>query len=211
MTATSLSERLFDDTDTAPLDPLSLFEEWYAEAQGSELNDANDMDVETVDSTGQPDVRMVLLNARDHRGFVFFTNFDSRKGEQLLSHPKAALVFHWKSLRRQIRARGPVETVEPGEADAYFATRSRTSQLGAHASKQSRPLAHKTDLMEAVETLKASLPDDEPVPRPAHWSGFRLIPYEIEFWKDGAFRLHDRVRFTRADSIAPWSHQRLYP
>jgi pyridoxamine 5'-phosphate oxidase len=211
MTATSLSDRLFDDADKAPLDPFSLFEDWYAEAQASEPNDPNAMAVATIDAAGQPDIRMVLMNARDHRGFVFFTNFDSRKGEQLLAHPKAALVFHWKSLRRQIRARGPVETVEPGEADAYFATRSRTSQLGAHASKQSRPLERKSLLIEAVDTLRSSLPDDEPVPRPAHWSGFRLIPYEIEFWKDGQFRLHDRVRFTRLDSIAPWSRQRLYP
>ena len=211
MTSTSLSARLFDDTDKAPLDPFSLFEEWYAEAQTSEPNDPNAMAVATVDATGLPDVRMVLMNARDHRGFVFFTNFDSRKGEQLLAHPRAALVFHWKSLRRQIRARGPVEIVEPGEADAYFATRSRTSQLGAHASKQSRPLERKSLLIEAVDTLRSSLPEDEPVPRPAHWSGFRLIPYEIEFWKDGEFRLHDRVRFSRTDSIAPWSRQRLYP
>jgi pyridoxamine 5'-phosphate oxidase len=211
MTPSSLSDRLFDDGNILPVEPFSAFEEWYAEAQAAEPNDANAMAVATVDAAGQPDVRMVLMNARDHRGFVFFTNFDSRKGEQLLAHPKAALVFHWKSLRRQIRARGPVETVEHGEADAYFATRSRTSQLGAHASKQSRPLERKSLLIEAVETLKASLPEDEPVPRPPHWSGFRLIPYEIEFWKDGAFRLHDRVRFTRTDSIAPWSRQRLYP
>jgi pyridoxamine 5'-phosphate oxidase len=211
MTANSLSDRLFDDDDKAEIDPFSLFEEWYAEAEASEPNDPHAMAIATVDAAGLPDVRMVLMNARDHRGFVFFTNFDSRKGEELLAHPKAALVFHWKSLRRQVRARGPVETVEPGEADAYFATRSRTSQLGAHASKQSRPLPRKSMLMEAVQTFSASLAPDEPVPRPAHWSGFRLIPTEIEFWKDGQFRLHDRVRFTRIDSIAPWTRQRLYP
>ena len=128
-----------------------------------------------------------------------------------MAHPKAALVFHWKSLRRQVRARGPVEVVDPAEADAYFATRSRTSQLGAHASRQSRPLERKADLMAAVEALKVSLPDDEQVTRPGHWSGFRIIPLEIEFWQDGAFRLHDRVRFSRTDSIAPWTRQRLYP
>ncbi len=211
MTANSLSERLFDDDDQAGIDPFSLFEEWYAAAQASEPNDPHAMALATVDAAGLPDVRMVLMNARDHRGFVFFTNFDSRKGEELLAHRKAALVFHWKSLRRQVRARGPVEIVEPGEADAYFATRSRTSQLGAHASRQSRPLARKSVLMEAVDTLKASLPDDEPVQRPAHWSGFRIIPTEIEFWQDGQYRLHDRVRFSRADSIAPWTRQRLYP
>ena len=169
------------------------------------------MALASVDAAGLPDVRMVLLNARDHRGFVFFTNFESRKGEELRANPRAALVFHWKSLRRQVRARGPVEVVEPGEADAYFATRSRTSQLGAHASKQSRPLPAKATLMEAVETLKSSLGEDEPVIRPAHWSGFRIVPTEIEFWQDGEFRLHDRVRFTRAGHEGLWTRGRLYP
>jgi pyridoxamine 5'-phosphate oxidase len=206
-----LSDRIFDDDDISPLDPFLLFEEWYAAAQKSEPNDPHAMAVATVDAAGLPDVRMVLMNARDRRGFVFFTNFESRKGEELTAHPKAALVFHWKSLRRQVRARGPVEVVDPSEADAYFATRSRTSQLGAHASRQSRPLDRKADLMAAVEALKTSLPDDEAVARPGHWSGFRIIPLELEFWQDGAFRLHDRVRFTRADSIAPWTRQRLYP
>ena len=206
-----LSDRIFDDDDISPLDPFLLFEEWYAEAQKSEPNDPHAMAVATVDAAGLPDVRMVLMNARDRRGFVFFTNFESRKGEELTAHPKAALVFHWKSLRRQVRARGPVEVVDPSEADAYFATRSRTSQLGAHASRQSRPLDRKADLLAAVEALKTSLPDDEAVARPGHWSGFRIIPLELEFWQDGAFRLHDRVRFTRADSIAPWTRQRLYP
>jgi pyridoxamine 5'-phosphate oxidase len=151
------------------------------------------------------------MNAHDRRGLVFFTNFESRKGEQLLAHPKAALVFHWKSLRRQVRARGPVEVVAPGEADAYFATRSRTSQIGANASRQSRPLDRKSTLMQAVEALRSGLRNDNPVPRPRHWSGFRLIPMELEFWQDGEFRLHDRVRFARPDSIAPWTRQRLYP
>ena len=211
MSNLNLSERIFDDADISPLDPFLLFEEWYAAAQKSEPNDPHAMAVATVDAVGLPDVRMVLMNARDDRGFVFFTNFESRKGEELMAHPKAALLFHWKSLRRQVRARGPVEVVDPAEADAYFATRSRTSQLGAHASRQSRPLERKADLMAAVEALKVSLPDDEQVTRPGHWSGFRIIPLEIEFWQDGAFRLHDRVRFSRTDSIAPWTRQRLYP
>lgn len=211
MPNSSLTERLFDDDDKGVLDPFSLFEDWYADAQAHEPNDPHAMAVATVDATGLPDVRMVLMNARDHRGFVFFTNFDSRKGEELKAHPQAALVFHWKSLRRQVRARGPVEIVAPGEADAYFATRSRVSQIGAHASRQSRPLDRKATLMGAVETLKASLGDNEPVARPANWSGFRIIPLELEFWQDGEFRLHDRVRFSRGDSIAPWSRQRLYP
>jgi pyridoxamine 5'-phosphate oxidase len=211
MTANTLSERIFDDADTGAIDPFSLFEEWFDEAGTAERNDPHAMALATVDATGMPDVRMVLMNARDHRGFVFFTNFESRKGEELKAHPAAAAVFHWKSLRRQVRIRGPVEVVEPGEADAYFATRSRVSQIGAHASKQSRPLASKAVLMEAVETLKSSLGEEDPVARPAHWSGFRIVPQEIEFWQDGAFRLHDRVRFTRASPDAVWERQRLYP
>ena len=211
MTASSLSERIFDDSDQAALDPFSLFEEWYADAEAKEPNDPHAMAVATVDAAGLPDVRMVLMNARDHRGFVFFTNFESRKGEELLAEPRAALVFHWKSLRRQFRARGAVEIVEPGEADAYFASRSRISQLGAHASKQSRPLTSKAALMESVETLKSSLGDEDPVARPAYWSGFRIVPLELEFWQDGAFRLHDRVRFSRTAPDALWTRQRLYP
>lgn len=211
MAADTLSGRIFNDDDRAPIDPFALFEEWFAAAGASEPNDPHAMALASVDKTGLPDVRMVLMNARDHRGFVFFTNFDSRKGEELLGHPKAALVFHWKSLRRQVRARGPVEVVAPEEADAYFAIRSRTSQLGANASRQSQPLASRAELMQAVERVRAGIGDDNPVPRPRHWSGFRLIPTEIEFWQDGEFRLHDRVRFTRADSIGPWTRQRLYP
>ena len=211
MAADTLSGRIFNDDDSAPIDPFALFEDWFAAARASEPNDPHAMALASVDKTGLPDVRMVLMNARDHRGFVFFTNFDSRKGEELLAHPKAALVFHWKSLRRQVRARGPVEVVAPEEADAYFATRSRTSQLGANASRQSQPLASRAELMQAVERVRAGIGDDNPVPRPRHWSGFRIIPTEIEFWQDGAFRLHDRVRFTRADSIGPWTRQRLYP
>lgn len=211
MAADTLSGRIFNDDDSAPIDPFALFEEWFAAAGASEPNDPHAMALASVDKTGLPDARMVLMNARDHRGFVFFTNFDSRKGEELLAHPKAALVFHWKSLRRQVRARGPVEVVAPEEADAYFATRSRTSQLGANASRQSQPLASRAELMQAVERVRAGIGDDNPVPRPRHWSGFRIIPTEIEFWQDGEFRLHDRVRFTRADSIGPWTRQRLYP
>jgi pyridoxamine 5'-phosphate oxidase len=208
----SLSDRLFDDGDSAPIDPMALFEEWFAEAKTSEPNDPHAMAVATVDTSGLPDVRMVLMNARDASGFVFFTNFESRKGEQLLAQPKAAFVLHWKSLRRQIRARGPVEVVDPEVADRYFATRSRTSQLGASASQQSRPLEQKATLLEAVEDLNIKLGGDGAVARPLHWSGFRIRPLEIEFWKDGAFRLHDRVRFTRSRTDGTdWSRQRLYP
>ncbi len=211
MPATTLTERLFDDSDTAPIDPCSLFEEWFAAAQQSEPNDPHAMALASVDADGLPDVRMVLLNQRDARGFCFFTNFDSDKGRELLAHPKAAFVMHWKTLRRQIRVRGPVEVVADKEADAYFATRARVSQIGAHASKQSRPLANRYTLLERVETLKKSFGEDEPVNRPAYWSGFRVIPQVMEFWQDGANRLHDRVRFTRTLPDGPWTRQRLYP
>ncbi|MBL8594921.1 MAG: pyridoxamine 5'-phosphate oxidase [Devosia sp.] len=211
MPATTLTERLFDDSDTAPIDPCSLFEEWFAAAQESEPNDPHAMALASVDADGLPDVRMVLLNQRDARGFCFFTNFESDKGRELLAHPKAAFVMHWKTLRRQIRVRGPVEVVADKEADAYFATRARVSQIGAHASKQSRPLANRYTLLERVETLKKSFGEDEPVNRPAYWSGFRVIPQAMEFWKDGANRLHDRVRFTRALPDGAWTRQRLYP
>lgn len=211
MPATTLTERLFDDSDTAAIDPCSLFEEWFGLAQESEPNDPHAMALASVDADGLPDVRMVLLNQRDARGFCFFTNFESDKGRELLAHPKAAFVMHWKSLRRQVRVRGPVEVVADKEADAYFATRARVSQIGAHASKQSRPLANRYALLERVETLKKSLGEDEPVTRPAYWSGFRVVPQVMEFWKDGANRLHDRVRFTRTLPDGQWGRQRLYP
>lgn len=206
----SLSDRIFDDADTAPIDPFALFEEWFARASASELNDPNAMALATVDAGGLPNVRMVLMNARDHRGFVFFTNFESRKGDELRIHPRAALVFHWKSQRRQVRARGPIETVTGAEADTYFASRSRGSQIASAVSHQSHPLQDRQTLMAEFEELKASL-GNELVPRPPHWSGFRLIPQEIEFWQDGEFRLHDRVRFSRTDLVGAWSRQRLYP
>ena len=209
MPKTTLTDRVFDDSDADAIDPFSLFEEWFAAAQESEPNDPHAMAVATVDSSGMPDVRMVLLNARDHRGYCFFTNFESDKALQLKANPRAALVMHWKTLRRQIRARGPVEVVSDSEADAYFATRARVSQIGAHASRQSRPLASRYALLERVETLKKSFGDDT-VTRPPHWSGFRLVPETMEFWKDGANRLHDRVRFTRQPDSS-WTRQRLFP
>jgi pyridoxamine 5'-phosphate oxidase len=205
-----LSNRLFDDSDRDPIDPFGLFEEWFAEAQASEPNDPHAMAVASVDETGLPDVRMVLLNARDARGFVFFTNFGSAKGHQLLDQPQAAMVMHWKSLRRQVRARGPVQVVSPDEADSYFATRSRGSQLASSASEQSRPLDSRATLERRVEEL-GKRQGDGPITRPPHWSGFRIIPLAIEFWQDGAFRMHDRVRFTRGAAGEAWSRQRLYP
>jgi pyridoxamine 5'-phosphate oxidase len=205
-----LTERLFNDDDHSGLDPFALFEEWFALASASEPNDPNAMAVATVDTDGLPDVRIVLLNFRDARGFCFFTNFESQKGQQLLAHPKAAMVMHWKSLRRQIRVRGTVEVVSPAEADIYFASRAKGSQIASAASDQSRPLASRVFLMNKVADLTTAIGDQDVV-RPAHWSGFRIVPSSMEFWKDGEYRLHDRVQFTRDGVDAPWSRQRLYP
>ena len=206
----TLTERLFDDGDRADLDPFAVFEEWFALAGEAEPNDPHAMALATVDADGLPDLRMVLLNARDARGFVFFTNFESSKGEQLHAHPSAALLLHWKSLRRQVRMRGAVEVVAPEEADAYFASRNKGSQIASSASEQSRPLASRQALSQRVAALEAQI-GDGPVPRPGHWSGFRVVPSSIEFWKDGLHRLHDRVRFTRAAPDQAWTSTRLYP
>ena len=206
----TLTERLYDDGDRTDLDPFALFEEWFALAKEAEPNDPHAMALASVDADGMPDVRMVLLNARDDRGFTFFTNFESAKGQQLLAQPKAAMVMHWKSLRRQIRMRGPVNVVTPAEADAYFASRPKGSQIASSASQQSRPLDNRLTLIDAVSMLATEI-DDESVPRPPHWSGFRIVPTSIEFWKDGEFRLHDRVRFTRDAVDQPWTSARLYP
>ncbi|MGB3024215.1 pyridoxamine 5'-phosphate oxidase [Paradevosia shaoguanensis] len=205
----TLTDRLLDDADQAPIHPFDLFEEWFAAAKASEPNDPHAMAIATVDADGLPDVRMVLLNAHDRRGFAFFTNFESAKGRELLAHPKAAFVMHWKSLRRQFRVRGAVEVVDAAEADAYFHSRARGSQIASSASEQSRPLKSRAELMERVDALTKKLGEGE-VPRPAHWSGFRIVPREIEFWKDGEFRLHDRFLFTQ-DAAGDWRRQRLNP
>ncbi len=204
----TLTERLFDDSDRTDLDPFAVFEEWFAMATEAEPNDPNAMALATVDDDGLPDVRIVLLNARDERGFCFFTNFESDKGRQLHAHPKAAVVWHWKSLRRQVRMRGPVEVVTPAEADAYFARRPLGSQVASTASQQSRPLDSRQTLLTQVAELSAAV-GEGPAIRPPHWSGFRLMPSSIEFWKDGEFRLHDRVRFDRDRD--GWTSTRLYP
>ena len=206
----TLTERLFDDADRTALDPLALFEEWFALAQEAEPNDPHAMAFASVDADGLPDVRMVLLNARDERGFAFFTNFDSAKGSQLLEQPKGAMVMHWKSLRRQIRMRGVVEQVTPAEADAYFASRPRGSQIASSVSRQSRPLQSRQTMLDEVTQRTAEIGEDD-VTRPANWSGFRLVPSSMEFWKDGEFRLHDRVRFERTAVGQAWRSQRLYP
>ncbi len=192
-------------------DPFELFGAWLAEAETSEPNDHNAMSVATVSADGQPSVRMVLLKDFDRRGFVFYTNYESRKGRQILGNPKAALLFHWKGLRRQVRIEGPVETVTADEADAYFATRARGSQIGAWASDQSRPLAGRFDLEKRVALFTARYAIGT-VPRPPHWSGFRVQPLYMEFWRDMPFRLHDRAVWRR-DSLADtsWTTEKLFP
>lgn len=209
MTA-SLTDLLFDDAYKGEIDPMDLFPIWLEEARASEINDPNAMAVASVDEAGMPDLRMVLLNGFSPAGFVFFTNFESAKGRELLAQPRAALLFHWKSLRRQIRIRGPVEQVPAAEADTYFATRPAQSRIGAHASDQSRPLESRQKLVDRVEALTERFGDGD-IARPPHWSGFRIRPLQMEFWKDGAFRLHDRVRFSRPALDAAWSRVRLYP
>ena len=188
--------------------PIALFSEWLKEAEAAEPNDPNAMALATVDADGMPNVRMVLLKAADDRGFVFFTNYESVKGREILANPKAALCFHWKSLRRQVRVRGNVSPVDPAEADAYFASRARGSRIGAWASKQSRPLESRFALEKAVAAYGARYALGD-IPRPDYWSGFRIDPVEIEFWSNGAFRLHDRIRFTRVGE--GWAKERLYP
>jgi pyridoxamine 5'-phosphate oxidase len=189
-------------------DPIHLFDSWFAEAKASEPNDPDAMALATVDSKGQPSVRMVLLKGHDDRGFVFYTNLDSRKGGELAANPQAALLFHWKSLRRQVRIEGPVEPVSDAEADAYFASRGRDSRLGAWASDQSRPLDSRAAFEARFEEMRARF-DGGDVPRPPRWSGFRIIPRAIEFWNDRAHRLHERRLFVRtADG---WTESLLYP
>jgi pyridoxamine 5'-phosphate oxidase len=205
-----------DQVDAGPLprdgavDPIALFRSWMSEAELAELNDPNAMALATVDADGLPDVRVVLLKAYDASGFVFYTNSRSQKGSELGENMQAAAVLHWKSLQRQVRLRGPVQGVTLAEADAYFASRPRVSQLGAWASAQSRPLASRSALEDAVAEAEARFADGE-IPRPPHWTGYRITPVHLEFWVAGQFRLHDRLAFDRDQPGGDWRSGRLYP
>ncbi|GLK48499.1 pyridoxine/pyridoxamine 5'-phosphate oxidase [Brevundimonas intermedia] len=197
-----------DETIFQLSEPVGLFVEWLAEARANEVNDSNAMTLSTVDGDGLPDARIVLLKDVDDRGFTFYSNSQSDKGVELAQRPVAALTFHWKSLRRQVRVRGRVEPVTAEEADAYFSSRARESRIGAWASDQSRPLDARETLEIAVARETARFEGGE-VPRPEHWTGWRVVPQSVEFWRDRPFRLHDRLRFTR-DGDA-WTRERLWP
>ena len=194
----------------AETEPFALFERWFREAREKEPNDPNGMALATADAAGFPDVRMVLLKSFDAQGFVFYTNADSAKGRQLAENPRAAAVFHWKSLRRQVRLRGVIEFVSDAEADAYFRSRDRGARLGAWASQQSRPLEDRLALEKRIAEYAAKYGLGE-IPRPDHWRGYRLAPLAMEFWRDRPFRLHDRLAFTRPSPGEPWAKSRLYP
>lgn len=201
---------LTGDDFTLATAPMPLFDAWFAEARASEPNDPNAMALATAGADGLPDIRMVLMKEHDARGFVFYTNSLSAKGRELAERMQAGALFHWKSLRRQVRARGPVEMVTAAEADAYFASRPRGSQIGAWASLQSQPLDARATLEEAVERYEAEF-GAAPPPRPPHWKGYRIRPLQIEFWQDRRSRLHDRLVFRRADESLEWRRERLYP
>ena len=210
-TTEDYAAQLAANTDEAQFqrtEPLPLFLEWMADARRTEPNDSNAMALATVDGDGLPDCRMVLLKGVDERGFAFYSNRESAKGGQLAGQPRAALLFHWKSLRRQVRVRGMIEPVSEAEADAYFASRARESRIGAWASAQSRPLDSRETLEAAVREAEARFEGVEP-PRPEYWTGWRVVPDQIEFWRDRAFRLHDRLRFDRDGD--GWRRTRLYP
>lgn len=189
--------------------PFGLFQTWFAEAKSSEPEDADAACIATVDEWGMPNARMVLMRKVDERGFVFFTNYESRKGQELINHPKAAICYHWKSLQRQVRIQGKVEKVSEAEADAYFNSRPRNSRIGAWASIQSQPLPARQDLLDRVAEFEKKFDGVENPPRPEYWSGFRIVPERIEFWQQTEFRLHERQVYTLQNGV--WSNQLLYP
>lgn len=209
----------YDPTATPPPDdaalfaenePFTLFERWFKEAKEKEPNDPNGMALATADASGFPDVRMVLMKSFEGGGFTFYTNAESAKGTQLSENAKAAVVFHWKTLRRQVRARGLISFVSDAESDAYFQSRDRGARLGAWASAQSRPLEDRLALEKRIAEYALKYGVGE-VPRPAHWRGYKLTPLSFEFWRDRPFRLHDRLTFTRDAPASPWKKNRLYP
>jgi pyridoxamine 5'-phosphate oxidase len=205
------SRRMSEGLDfTEATDPFALFRVWMTEAAAAEPVDPEAMALATVDAGGLPNVRMILLKGADERGLFFYTNRNSAKGQELAANAQAALLFYWKSLGRQVRLRGPVEPATDEEADAYFATRHRESRIGACASQQSRPLVSRAALEAEVARLTEAFGAGE-VPRPSYWRGYRLVPLEIEFWRHGAFRLHDRIVFRRTSTEQPWTKTRLYP
>lgn len=211
MSSRDMDEKAPEAEDsTAAEDPFALFGRWLAEAKSSEPINPEAMAVATVDAGGMPNVRMILLKGADERGFVFYTNCESAKGLELAANPKAALLFYWKSPGRQVRIRGPIEPVTDAEADAYFATRDRESRIGAWASSQSRPLASRAALEEAVARYSEKFAGGD-VLRPVYWHGYRVRPVEIEFWQGGEFRLHDRIEFRRTAPEGAWTKTRLYP
>ena len=193
-----------------PSDPIAAFDTWLQEAGETEPNDPNAMALATVGADGMPNARMVLLKGYDARGFVFYTNLQSQKGHELDGNAKAALVFHWKTLQRQVRVQGPISPVADDEADAYYNSRGRQSRIGAWAAQQSRPLADRAELEAAYGEMDAKYPGED-IPRPPHWSGRRITPLRIEFWQDGEHRLHDRLVFKRANADVDWKIERLYP
>lgn len=200
-----------DDGGIAPKDdPLALFEAWMKEATKTEPNEANAMAIATADASGNPNVRMVLLKEATPKGFVFYTNTESAKGRELTANPRIALLFHWKTQRRQIRIRGPVTRVSDAEADAYFATRAKDSQIGAWASQQSRPMEGRWAFEKEIAKYAAQYALQK-VPRPPYWTGFRVTPLQYEFWRDRPFRLHDRLVYRRDDANAEWTTERLFP
>lgn len=204
------AEQLTAGDFTQAGEPFALFEQWLQDAKAKEINDPEAMALATVDPDGLPNLRMVLLKDFDSRGPVFYTNAESAKGRELLAAGKAAALFHWKSLRRQVRIRGPVEVVDESQSDAYFASRPRDSRIGAWASQQSRPLESRFALEKAVAKFAAKYPVGD-VPRPPYWKGFRIRPVQFEFWSDRPFRLHERIDFRRDAPEGDWRKQRLYP